>query len=206
MAFFVRITANQSHLRPICKSTKFNPKIQRTIYSINFQRLRLYVLDFIRTVVNIQYKVKYNERNMKLKNKDTKKYLLSVAVSTFVSYVVTFISFYGRVYYDIIETTCVCVCLLNVVTALLAWKFAKSNSKMSLLVLHWELDTLAMLPLMGFSIWAITDGTIACFFAIIQFILLGIFNLFTVGLSLAVYSFIQHKCKIRSKDINQFCL
>ena len=73
-------------------------------------------------------------------------------------------------------------------------------------VLHWELDTLAMLPLMGFSIWAITDGTIACFFAIIQFILLGIFNLFTVGLSLAVYSFIQHKCKIRSKDINQFCL
>ena len=154
----------------------------------------------------VQRKVKYNERNMKLRDKDTKKYLLSVAVSTFVSYVVTFISFYGRVYYDIIETTCVCICLLNVVTALLAWKFAKSNSKMSLLVLHWELDTLAMLPLMGFSIWVITDGTIACFFAIIQFILLGIFNLFTVGLSLAVYSFIQHKCKIRSKDINQFCL
>ena len=44
---------------------------------------------------------------MKLRDKDTKKYLLSVAVSTFVSYVVTFISFYGRVYYDIIETTCV---------------------------------------------------------------------------------------------------
>lgn len=148
----------------------------------------------------------HNWHYMKLRDKDTKKYLLSVAVSTFVSYVVTFISFYGRVYYDIIETTCVCICLLNVVTALLAWKFAKSNSKMSLLVLHWELDTLAMLPLMGFSIWAITDGTIACFFAIIQFILLGIFNLFIVGLSLAVYSFIQHKCKIRSKDINQFCL
>ena len=51
MVFFVRITANQSHLGPICKSTKFNPKIQRTIYSINFQRLRLHVLDFIRTVV-----------------------------------------------------------------------------------------------------------------------------------------------------------
>ena len=51
MVFFVHITANQSHLRPICKSTKFNPKIQRTIYSINFQRLRLHVLDFIRTVV-----------------------------------------------------------------------------------------------------------------------------------------------------------
>ena len=53
MVFFVRITINQSHLRPICKSTKFNPKIQRTIYSINFQRLRLHVMDFIRTVVNL---------------------------------------------------------------------------------------------------------------------------------------------------------
>lgn len=64
---------------------------------------------------------------MKLRDKDTKKYLLSVAVSTFVSYVVTFISFYGRVYYDIIETTCVCICLLNVVTALLAWKLDRKS-------------------------------------------------------------------------------
>ena len=51
MVFFVRITVNQSHLRPFCKSTKFNPKIQRTIYLINFQQLRLHVPDFIRTVV-----------------------------------------------------------------------------------------------------------------------------------------------------------
>ena len=57
MVFFVRITVNQSHLRPICKSTKFNPKIQRTIYSINFQRLRLHVLDFIRTVVVFSKKI-----------------------------------------------------------------------------------------------------------------------------------------------------
>lgn len=53
MVFFVRITVNQSHLRPICKSTKLNPKIQRTIYLINFQQLRLYVLDSIRTEVII---------------------------------------------------------------------------------------------------------------------------------------------------------
>lgn len=53
MVFFVRITVNQSHLRPICKSTKFNPKIQRTIYLINFQQLRLHVPDFIRTVVKM---------------------------------------------------------------------------------------------------------------------------------------------------------
>ena len=57
MVFFVRITVNQSHLRPICKSTKFNPKIQRTIYSINFQQLRLHVLDFIRTVVILEINI-----------------------------------------------------------------------------------------------------------------------------------------------------
>lgn len=32
MVFFVRITENQSYLRLVYKSTKFNPKIQRTIY------------------------------------------------------------------------------------------------------------------------------------------------------------------------------
>lgn len=56
MVFFVRITVNQSHLRPICKSTKFNPKIQRTIYLINFQQLRLHVPDFIRTIVILHLK------------------------------------------------------------------------------------------------------------------------------------------------------
>ena len=56
MVFFVRITVNQSHLRPICKSTKFNPKIQRTIYLINFQQLRLHIPDFIRTVVFLPLK------------------------------------------------------------------------------------------------------------------------------------------------------
>ena len=62
MVFFVRITVNQSHLRPICKSTKFNPKIQRTIYLINFQQLRLHVPDFIRTVVKLNQKTKVNEK------------------------------------------------------------------------------------------------------------------------------------------------
>ncbi len=61
MVFFVRITVNKSHLRPICKSTKFNPKIQRTIYLINFQQLRLHVPDFIRTVV-ILYNKRYAEK------------------------------------------------------------------------------------------------------------------------------------------------
>ena len=69
MVFFVRITVNQSHLRPICKSTKFNPKIQRTIYSINFQRLRLHVLDFIRTVVYLYIKCFAVKQFARLKGK-----------------------------------------------------------------------------------------------------------------------------------------
>ena len=60
MVFFVRITENQSYLRLVYKSTKFNPKIQRTIYLINFQQLRLHVPDFIRTVVII-----FNEKKDK---------------------------------------------------------------------------------------------------------------------------------------------
>ena len=68
MVFFVRITVNQSHLRPICKSTKFNPKIQRTIYLINFQRLRLHVLDFIRTVVFDILEISFHKGTKKLWN------------------------------------------------------------------------------------------------------------------------------------------
>lgn len=39
MVFFVRITENQSYLRLVYKSTKFNPKIQRTIYLLFFNNL-----------------------------------------------------------------------------------------------------------------------------------------------------------------------
>lgn len=85
MVFFVRITVNQSHLRPICKSTKFNPKIQRTIYSINFQRLRLHVLGFIRTVVLFESKKinakreKYSQKKLLKKIKDKFKDYPAVA-------------------------------------------------------------------------------------------------------------------------------
>ena len=128
---------------------------------------------------------------MKLRNKDTKKYLLSVAVCTFVAYVIPYIFLYGGAYYGIGRT--ICFCLLNVSTALLAWNFAKSDSKLSLLIWHLELNSLVLLFLMAFALASITDGTIAFFYIVIPFMLLGIFNLFTVGLSLAVYSFIQGK-------------
>ena len=51
MVFFVRITANQSHLRLLCKSKRNNPKDQRTIYSIHFQELRQHTQIFILTII-----------------------------------------------------------------------------------------------------------------------------------------------------------
>ena len=65
MVFFVRITENQSYLRLVYKSTKFNPKIQRTIYLINFQLLRLHNSDFIRTVVH-QYQKLFHKKGKSL--------------------------------------------------------------------------------------------------------------------------------------------
>lgn len=50
-----------------------------------------------------------------------------------------------------------------------------------------------MLLLMGIAHFSVTNEN-AIFLIIIIFIWLGIFNLFTLGLSLAVYSFIQNKC------------
>lgn len=134
---------------------------------------------------------------MKLRNKDTKKYLLSVAVSTFAAYVVPSVFLYLGVYDGIIGT--ICICLLNVSTALLAWKFAKSDSKMALLKCHLGLNTLVTLLLMGITHFSVTNGN-AIFLIIIIFIWLGLFNLFTLGLSLAVYSFIQDK--IHSQKID----
>lgn len=128
---------------------------------------------------------------MKLRNKDTKKYLLSVAVCTFVAYVVLAIFLYGEIYYGIMWA--ICICLLNVITALIAWKLAKSDCKQALLILQLELNSLVLLFLMGVTFLSITDGTIAFLFALFFFILWGIFNLFTVGLSLAVYAFFQRK-------------
>lgn len=127
---------------------------------------------------------------MKLRNKDMKKYLLSVAVSTFVAHVVPAVFFHGEVNAGIAQT--ICVCLLNVTTALLAWKFAKSDNKMSLLIWHLGLTSLASLLLLFISL---SDGAEVMFvyFITILFILFVIFNLITIGFSFAVYSFIQDK-------------
>ena len=144
----------------------------------------------------LRYENRILSKDMKLRNKDTKKYLLSVAVSTFVAYVLPSMFLYLGVYDGIIGT--ICICLLNVSTALFAWRLAKADSKMSLLKWHLGLNSLVTLLLMGIAHFSVTNGN-AIFLIIVIFIWLGIFNLFTLGLSLAVYSFIQGKIHSKRK-------
>lgn len=128
---------------------------------------------------------------MKLRNKDTNIYLLSVAVCTFVAYVLPAVFLYGGAYYGIGRT--ICICLLNVSTALLAWKFAKTDSKRSLLMWHGGLNSLGLLLLMGIVLFSIPPLITPFILTLLLFTLLEIFNLFTIGLSLAVYSFVKDK-------------
>ena len=75
----------------------------------------------------VQRKVKYNERNMKLRDKDTKKYLLTVFVATFVAYIIPAVVLYLGHFMGIMLT--ICISLFNLSMALLAWLWAKSVRK-----------------------------------------------------------------------------
>lgn len=79
----------------------------------------------------VQHKVKYNERNMKLRDKDTKKYLLIVFVATFVAYIIPAVGLYLGHFMGIMLT--ICISLFNLSMALLAWLWAKSVRKEFLL-------------------------------------------------------------------------
>ena len=59
----------------------------------------------------VQHKVKYNERNMKLRDKDTKKYLLTVFVATFVAYIIPAVVLYLGHFMGIMLTNCIFPCL-----------------------------------------------------------------------------------------------
>lgn len=132
-----------------------------------------------------------NRNNYETKKQGHEENLLSVAVSTFVAHVVPAVFFYGEVNAGIAQT--ICVCLLNVTTALLAWKFAKSDNKMSLLIWHLGLTSLASLLLLFISLSDGAEVMFVYYFITILFILFVIFNLITIGFSFAVYSFIQDK-------------
>ena len=61
----------------------------------------------LRNFSNVQYKVKYNERNMKLRDKDTKKYLLTVFVATFVAYIIPAVVLYLGYFMGVMLTICI---------------------------------------------------------------------------------------------------
>ena len=54
---------------------------------------------------------KYNERNMKLRDKDAKKYLLTVFVATFVAYIIPAVVLYLGHFMGIMLTNCIFPCL-----------------------------------------------------------------------------------------------
>lgn len=68
-------------------------------------------------------KVRYKESNMKLRDKDTKKYLLTVFVATFVAYIIPAVVLYLGHFMGIMLT--ICISLFNLSMALLAWLWAK---------------------------------------------------------------------------------
>ena len=64
-------------------------------------------------------KVRYKESNMKLRDKDTKKYLLTVFVATFVAYIIPAVILYLGHFMGIMLT--ICISLFNLSMALLGF-------------------------------------------------------------------------------------
>ena len=140
--------------------------------------------------VRVQYRVKYNERNMKLRDKDTKKYLLTVFVATFVAYIIPAVVLYLGHFMGIMLT--ICISLFNLSMALLAWLWAKSVRKEFLLKRQIILNSLVTLLLIGIISLVVTNGA-ALSLNLIVFVWLGIFNLLPICIQYAIYSFISKR-------------
>ena len=139
---------------------------------------------------NVEYKVKHNERNMKLRDKDTKKYLLTVFVATFVAYIIPAVVLYLGHFMGIMLT--ICISLFNLSMALLAWLWAKSVRKELLLKRQIILNSLATLLLIGIISLFVTNGA-ALSLSLMVFVWLGIFNLLPICIHYAIYSFISKR-------------
>lgn len=140
--------------------------------------------------VRVQYSVKYNERNMKLRDKDTKKYLLTVFVATFVAYIIPAVVLYLGHFMGIMLT--ICISLFNLSMALLAWLWAKSVRKEFLLKRQIILNSLVTLLLIGIISLVVTNGA-ALSLSLIVFVWLGILNLLPICIQYAIYSFISQR-------------
>ena len=119
---------------------------------------------------------------MKLRDKDTKKYLLTVFVATFVAYIIPAVVLYLGYFMGIMLT--ICISLFNLSMALLAWLWAKSVRKEFLLKRQIILNSLVTLFLIGI---------ISLVLSILVFVWLGIFNLLPICIQYAIYSFISKR-------------
>lgn len=136
----------------------------------------------------VQRKVKYNERNMKLRDKDTKKYLLTVFVATFVAYIIPAVVLYLGHFMGIMLT--ICISLFNLSMALLAWLWAKSVRKEFLLKRQIILNSLATLLFIGIISLVVTNGA-ALSLSLMVFVWLGIFNLLPICIHYAIFLLFQ---------------
>lgn len=127
---------------------------------------------------------------MKLRDKDTKKYLLTVFVATFVAYIIPAVVLYLGYFMGIMLT--ICISLFNLSMALLAWLWAKSVRKEFLLKRQIILNSLVTLFLIGIISLVVTNGA-ALFLSILVFVWLGIFNLLPICIQYAIYSFISKR-------------
>lgn len=93
---------------------------------------------------------------MKLRDKDTKKYLLTVFVATFVAYIIPAVVLYLGYFMGVMLT--ICISLFNLSMALLAWLWAKSVRKEFLLKRQIILNSLVTLFLIGIISLVVTNG------------------------------------------------
>ena len=136
---------------------------------------------------------------MKLRDKDTKKYLLTVFVATFVAYIIPAVVLYLGYFMGFMLT--ICISLFNLSMALLAWLWAKSIRKEFLLKRQIILNGLVTLLLIGTISLVVTNGA-ALSLSLIVFVWLGIFNLLPICIQYAIYSFISKRTSSNSVSQN----
>ena len=135
---------------------------------------------------------------MKLRDKDTKKYLLTVFVATFVAYIIPAVVLYLGYFMGVMLT--ICISLFNLSMALLAWLWAKSVRKEFLLKRQIILNSLVTLLLIGIISLVVTNGA-ALSLNLIVFVWLGIFNLLPICIQYAIYSFISRTNSKKERPI-----
>lgn len=134
---------------------------------------------------------------MKLRDKDTKKYLLTVFVATFVAYIIPAVVLYLGYFMGFMLTICISLFYLSM--ALLG--FGQNLLERNLLIRQIILNSLVTLLLIGIISLVVTNGA-ALSLSLMVFVWLGIFNLLPICIHYAIYSFISKKNSSNSVSQN----